>query len=573
MNRTDRIRLETRARELAAELPLPVFYRDHGEELRRAQSVLDNAPRISRFKDAIRETGANLGHGIKHATLVARDAGALMLIEADNRDDIEVDRERLVLIAVVAGLLHDVRRTSRNHAQAGAEAAEKSLADDPFFRPAERRAIVTAIRNHEAFKEPVACPDPLSSLLSNALYDADKFRWGPDNFTDTLWRMIDARGQLSLESLYRSFLENLEYIGRISATFRSAAGKRFGPEFIEQGMTIGRRLYEEIKRIMEGPRMELITRLEDIGGRSRNAVVTLGNFDGLHVGHQELVRRVIDRAAKRKGTSVAFTFHPHPLKVLSPGTCPELISTYDEKVALFEELGVDLLVILGFTKTFATMSAEDFARIVLQENLDAKEVLVGFNYRFGRNREGDVARLREFGARMGFEVVEIPEVSVENEIVSSTKIRDLLRAGDVSHAARLLGRSYAVTGTVVEGDKRGRTLGFPTANLDPKHEILPYPGVYAANVFVERDQLNGIVNVGYRPTFDKHDLCCEVHIFNFDKDIYGKEITVFFIEKIRNEKRFNSVEALVNQIGRDIKQAGEILRSGRMPSADVGSGK
>jgi len=559
MNKSDKERLRQRARTIAAGLPTPALYREHADLLARVNREMQTNPRVAAYRDVIANAGKNFGHGLGHAEAVARDTAVVALLETRKRPLADITPEWIIELALVAGLLHDIRRSAHRHAVAGALEADRLLSSDEAFSVQDRTAVVTAIRNHEAFKDIAEPPDPLSSVLSDALYDADKFRWGPDNFTHTLWQMIEARGKGSLRELYGSFLANLEYIGRISETFRSGTGRIYGPEFINQGLRIGQELYEEIRRISETPRMEVITDLADIEGRSHNAVVTLGNFDGLHMGHQELVKAVIARARERNGTSVAFTFHPHPLKVLAPESCPPLISTYEEKVALFEELGVDLLVILPFTQEFACMAAEEFARTILRDALDAREVHVGFNYRFGKNREGDVGRLREFGRSFGFDVVEIPEVSVDGEIVSSTKIRDLLRAGDVEHAAKLLGRSYAVTGTVVEGDKRGRTLGFPTANLDPKHEILPYPGVYAVRVFLETRQFDGIVNVGYRPTFDKHDLCVEAHVFDFSEDVYGKEMTIFFIRKIRNEMRFGSVEELVGQLNRDVRTARNIL--------------
>ncbi len=308
--------------------------------------------------------------------------------------------------------------------------------------------------------------------------------------------------------------------------------------------------------------MELFTDLEQVEGCcAKKGVVTLGNFDGLHIGHQVLIGKVVNRAREIGGNSIVFTFHPHPLKVLSPDTCPPLISTYEEKIALFEELGIDLLLMIPFTRKIAEMSAWDFAETVLANTLNASEVFVGFNYRFGRDREGSVDRLREFGEKLGFRVTEVREVTVHDEVVSSTKIRDLLRAGNVDHAARLLGRPYAITGRVVKGDQRGRTLGFPTANVEPVHEIMPYPGVYAVRVFLEGKQYDGVANAGFRPTFDKRDLCLEAHILDFSGEVYGKEITLFFVAKIRDEKRFESLEALKAQIEKDIVEGRKRLHS------------
>ncbi|MGW8321474.1 MAG: bifunctional riboflavin kinase/FAD synthetase, partial [Thermodesulfobacteriota bacterium] len=342
----------------------------------------------------------------------------------------------------------------------------------------------------------------------------------------------------------------------------SVTGKTYGPEFVDRGIEIGKGIYRELSRMLGGPRMELFTDLEQVEGCcAKKGVVTLGNFDGLHIGHQVLIGKVVNRAREIGGNSIVFTFHPHPLKVLSPDTCPPLISTYEEKIALFEELGIDLLLMIPFTRKIAEMSAWDFAETVLANTLNASEVFVGFNYRFGRDREGSVDRLREFGEKLGFRVTEVREVTVHDEVVSSTKIRDLLRAGNVDHAARLLGRPYAITGRVVKGDQRGRTLGFPTANVEPVHEIMPYPGVYAVRVFLEGKQYDGVANAGFRPTFDKRDLCLEAHILDFSGEVYGKEITLFFVAKIRDEKRFESLEALKAQIEKDIVEGRKRLHS------------
>jgi riboflavin kinase/FMN adenylyltransferase len=205
------------------------------------------------------------------------------------------------------------------------------------------------------------------------------------------------------------------------------------------------------------------------------------------------------------------------------------------------------------------MTAYDFSKQILKETLNATEVFVGFNYRFGRDREGTVDRLRAFGKDLGFDVTEVGEVTVDGEVISSTKIRDLLKAGNMEHAARLLGRPYAIAGRVAGGDRRGRELGFPTANVDPYHEIMPYPGVYAVRVLVDGQLHDGVANAGFRPTFDKREMCIEAHIFDFSRDIYGKEISVSFVAKLRDEKRFDSLDALVEQMHRDAEVARSVL--------------
>jgi riboflavin kinase/FMN adenylyltransferase len=307
--------------------------------------------------------------------------------------------------------------------------------------------------------------------------------------------------------------------------------------------------------------MLLITELKNIRKKFDNSILTLGNFDGLHLGHQELVKMIIRRAREAGALSMVVTFRPHPLKILAPEKCPPLISIYEEKIKLFERLGIDVLVKIPFTLEFSAMSPEDFVRDVLCGTLGAKEIFVGYNYRFGRGREGDTQKLRSLGKKYGFAVREIEQIEIDGEVISSTKIRTLLRDGEVEHAAKLLGRTYAITGIVVRGDGRGKGLGFPTANIAPKHSIIPADGVYAVRLFVRERVYNGIANIGMRPTFNKKVLAIEVHVFDFNEDIYGEDISLYFIKKIRDEKKFKSPEALASQIRSDIEVAKEVLVS------------
>lgn len=305
--------------------------------------------------------------------------------------------------------------------------------------------------------------------------------------------------------------------------------------------------------------MRLITDLGSITERFTNTVLTLGNFDGLHLGHQELIRMVMKRARETGAVSMVVTFRPHPLKILAPEKCPPLISIYEEKIALFEKLGIDVLVKIPFTLDFAAMSPEDFTKKILCDLLGAKEIFVGYNYRFGKGRRGDVATLKRLGEKYGFVVREVEQIALDGEVISSTKIRKLLAEGSVEHAARLLGRTYAITGVVVKGDGRGKGLGFPTANIAPKHSIIPANGVYAVRFFVREKFYDGIVNIGLRPTFDENRLTIEVHVLDFDEDIYGEEISLYFIGKIREERKFRSPEELVRQIVSDVRTAREML--------------
>jgi len=305
--------------------------------------------------------------------------------------------------------------------------------------------------------------------------------------------------------------------------------------------------------------MILITDLSKINKRFDSSIITLGNFDGLHLGHQELIRKIILRAEETGGLSMVVTFRPHPLKILAPEKCPPLISIYEEKIQLLEKLGIDVLVKIPFTLDFAAMEPRNFVKNILVDLLGAREIFVGYNYRFGKGRKGNIQLLRDLGKELGFIVREVEQVSLSGEVISSTRIRQLLINGDVEHAAKLLGRPYALCGIVVKGDGRGRGLGFPTANIASRHSIIPSNGVYAVRLFVRDKYYDGIVNIGMRPTFDAKSMAIEVHIFDFDEDIYGEEITVYFANKIREERKFENAEALINQINADINIAKDLL--------------
>jgi riboflavin kinase / FMN adenylyltransferase len=313
--------------------------------------------------------------------------------------------------------------------------------------------------------------------------------------------------------------------------------------------------------------MLLITDLSRITTKFTNTVLTLGNFDGLHLGHQELIKIVMKRARETGAASMVVTFRPHPLKILAPEKCPPLISIYEEKIALFEKLGLDVLVKIPFTLDFSAMSPEDFTKKILCDLLGAKEIFVGYNYRFGRGRAGTVETLKKLGEKYGFVVREVEQISLDGEVISSTKIRKLLGEGQVERAARLLGRTYAITGIVVKGDGRGKGLGFPTANIAPKHSIIPAGGVYAVRFFVREKLYDGIANIGVRPTFDENRLTIEVYVLDFNEDIYGEEISLYFIGKIREERKFKSPDDLIRQIAADIRTArGMLAEHPHMPS-------
>ncbi len=289
------------------------------------------------------------------------------------------------------------------------------------------------------------------------------------------------------------------------------------------------------------------------------AAVALGNFDGVHLGHQELVRRLVARARPAGLPAVALTFDPHPLAVLAPERAPVPLTTLDDRAALLQAVGLDGVAVLPFTKELARHSAEDFVREHLVGWLAARWVAVGEGFRFGRGRSGDAELLAREGARLGFELLVVPPVLQSEEPVSSTRVREALSRGAVDQAARLLGRPHRVAGTVVEGARRGRQLGFPTANLLPPAVALPAEGVYAGWALLEAGPWPAVVNVGRRPTFDHGDLRLEAHLLDWKGDLYGRSLTVEFVARLRGEQRFQGPEALRAQIGQDAALARQLL--------------
>jgi riboflavin kinase/FMN adenylyltransferase len=300
-------------------------------------------------------------------------------------------------------------------------------------------------------------------------------------------------------------------------------------------------------------------------------VVTLGNFDGAHLGHQAIFARTVARAAEIGGTPVVYTFDPHPMKVLSPEGGPSLLCTFDKKMELFVSRGIKIAILADFTRAFAAMHPRDFA-LKLMNGLGMDTVVVGYNYSFGQGKAGSIDYLRKMGEEMAFRVEVIDPVMLEGERVSSSLIRRTLAEGDVEKAARLLGRRYSVAGRVERGHHRGGTaLGFPTANLKTPSEVIPAVGVYAALARVEKGApLGGVVNVGFNPTFNRDDLIIETHLFDFHEEIYGGELEIFFVQRLRDEMSFSSVEELRGQIGVDVAQARRILEEAAANSGPLG---
>jgi riboflavin kinase/FMN adenylyltransferase len=293
-------------------------------------------------------------------------------------------------------------------------------------------------------------------------------------------------------------------------------------------------------------------------------VLTIGNFDGVHIGHRAILRTVTDRARALDGEAVVYTFDPHPRKVLQGPAAPALLTTTEQKLELLAAAQIDLVVLEPFTAEFARTPPEGFVRDHVHARLGPLEVYVGYDFHYGRDREGSMRLLTELGPRLGFAVTIIPEVTIGNRDVSSSRIRALLAEGAVDEAKLLLGRSYAVRGTVVEGDRRGRTLGFPTANLEPETEILPAAGVYAGRARLLDDAKPGdrvgamwgaVTNVGRRPTFKAHDPpLAEAHLLDWSGDLYGRRIELTFEVRLREERRFPGPDALREQIARDVAE-------------------
>ena len=309
--------------------------------------------------------------------------------------------------------------------------------------------------------------------------------------------------------------------------------------------------------------MVIFRSVSEIKAKLPHPVVTIGNFDGVHLGHREIFKRVKELARENGGVSVVVTFVPHPLKVVSAHKEVRLITTSREKEALIEGSGIDYLLEIPFDKAFASMPAESFVRRVLVEAIGVERLVIGYDYAFGRGREGDVGLLRQCGERYGFSVEELQPISDGSTVYSSTAVRRMVSAGDVAEAALLLGRHFSITGNVVHGHERGRGLGFPTANVETEKDLIPSVGVYAVKVCLGDRLLDGACNVGPNPTFGNHRLSIEVFLLDFEGDLYGRELTLFFIERLRGEKRFTGLDELKTAIAADVARCREILKEAR----------
>jgi riboflavin kinase/FMN adenylyltransferase len=305
--------------------------------------------------------------------------------------------------------------------------------------------------------------------------------------------------------------------------------------------------------------MKIIRKVEYITQEYRDSNVTIGNFDGIHLGHQEILKKTVKESKEANRKSIVITFDPHPKKVIHPERRPFfLLSTLEEKLRLIESFNIDIVILISFTAQFSKTTAEEFVRNILWDKLHLNKLFIGYDYAFGKNKVGNAAFLRTFGEKLGFQVEEIGAVMIDDTIVSSTNARLSILEGDVRGASRMLARPYNMSGNVVKGFRRGTEIGFPTANIESE-KVIPAEGVYAIIAEVEGNRHQGVINIGYNPTFGNEELSMEVHLLDFQGDIYEKTIDIQFIDRLRDEIKFDSPDKLVVQIKKDIDRAKEIL--------------
>lgn len=286
---------------------------------------------------------------------------------------------------------------------------------------------------------------------------------------------------------------------------------------------------------------------------SKPSYITIGTFDGVHIGHQKIIQRLVTNAAKNDCESVLLTFFPHPRRVLQSQTPLKLISTIEERIEVLKKMGLDTIVIQPFTEEFSRLSATEFVRTILVEKLNVKKMFIGYDHRFGRNRSADINDLKSFGEVYNFEVIEISAQEIAEVAVSSTKIRKALEQGAIETANAYLGSPYGLSGTVVKGKSLGRTLGFPTANIviQEDYKLIPAHGTYWVYTFFEGEKVYGMMNIGLNPTVSGSQRTLEVHFFNWSGELYEKTLTVLFLKRIRDEQKFDSVSELTDQLKKD----------------------
>ena len=303
--------------------------------------------------------------------------------------------------------------------------------------------------------------------------------------------------------------------------------------------------------------MKVYQHLDEIE-RDPNTVLTIGTFDGIHLGHQEILKKLFERSRSHKARSFLITFYPHPRKVIAKANDLKILSTPTEKTLILEKMGLENLFIINFTKEFSQQSPMDFFKNFIINKIGLKEIVIGHDHKFGKGREGTSKTLKMLGEEYRFELSVVDEFKVNGETISSTKLRHAIMNGDMKQANLFLGRTYSFSGTVISGDKKGRLLGYPTANikLDDNDKLLPGLGIYAAEVIVDNQKFASLLSIGKRPTFyDNGEIVPEVYIYKFDKNIYDKKITVNVLDQIRKEEKFSSPEELINQMNKD-REAG-----------------
>ncbi|UCE42681.1 MAG: bifunctional riboflavin kinase/FAD synthetase [Candidatus Aminicenantes bacterium] len=310
--------------------------------------------------------------------------------------------------------------------------------------------------------------------------------------------------------------------------------------------------------------MQGIKSLKDIPSPPDNCAVAIGNFDGVHLGHQKIVRVLIEDAKKSNLFPLLLTFHPHPAKILAKRKI-ELLQTIEQRLDEIKKSGVQMTIVLSFDQNLSQITAEEFIRTIIVQKLKAKKVIVGDNFRFGKDRDGDVVKLREWASHCGFSVQSIPPVTIQGSVVSSSLIRKLLHLGEIEKANLFLGRPYEIEGTVIRGKSRGKRLGFPTANIHPSNDISP-PGVFISKVRIGSRAYPSITHVGSKPTFNEKDIMIESYVIDYNKSLYKKKLRVFFLKKIREEKKFETSEALSLRIKEDLEITQAFFQKQNSPS-------
>lgn len=294
-----------------------------------------------------------------------------------------------------------------------------------------------------------------------------------------------------------------------------------------------------------------------------NTVLTVGTFDGVHAGHRAILDTVVRKAKERNARSALVTFDPHPRNIISPGDAGiKLLTTIQERSEVLQELGIDVMIVIPFDRDFSLLSSEEFVRDIIHKKIGVSEFVIGYDHQFGRNREGTIETIETIGEELGFDAYVVSEREIGEQTVSSTAIRRaLMEQGNVEQAAEFLQRPYRLNGMVIHGEKRGKDIGFPTANIRPEHpqKVIPEDGVYAVRIRVMDNWFKGMMNIGTRPTFEGQERTLEVNLFDFDENIYGKEVQVRFYHRIRDEQKFDGINELIEQLKKDEQQARKLL--------------